>query len=466
MTISAPATNTATSNAPDDVVVVNGRKDIQSFDDPDGPSFSDVLDVINPLQHIPIINTIYQHLTGDKEGAVADLAGGMLWGGPIGLGAAMANLVVESITGKSISDNALALVDGDEDGTATADAGQAGQQVATQSDGKAPDATPVQVMALTPAEDAAAPETQASTTTAAVSQNGPISAGEFLVFGGSADTGATATGTLAQATRQAETQKAATQAVQAMAALDQSAAGQPVSLTPKDSPLAQAAAARTTGQTATGTPRGLNSPAAAATTAPGAAPMSAAAAVLAAQAQPAQATAGRANDGITRAGDFLIFGAGEPAGSSLPPVSAAPGPQRGSQAATASQGNSSQAAGNQTANGGMGGTQVADASGAPVQLTPNNQNAMAQQVAANQMAAKAASRAYAAPQRRNIEAPQALPMPTTGPAAVPGSQAQSQARTDGGNAWFASAFNQAMDKYDRSRTLLDGDQTAPSSTVH
>ena len=36
----------------------------------DSPSFKDVLDTINPLQHIPIINTIYRELTGDQPGAV------------------------------------------------------------------------------------------------------------------------------------------------------------------------------------------------------------------------------------------------------------------------------------------------------------------------------------------------------------------------------------------------------------
>src|SRR5271166_4743680 len=80
---------------------------IQAFNESDGPSFSDVLDILNPLQHIPIINTIYQHLTGDKEGAVADVAGGTLWAGPIGLVASLVDLAVKSDSGKSVSDNIL-----------------------------------------------------------------------------------------------------------------------------------------------------------------------------------------------------------------------------------------------------------------------------------------------------------------------------------------------------------------------
>ena len=49
----------------------------------DNPSFWDLLDVINPLQHIPIVNEIYQELTGDKIGVAARLAGGTLFGGPV-----------------------------------------------------------------------------------------------------------------------------------------------------------------------------------------------------------------------------------------------------------------------------------------------------------------------------------------------------------------------------------------------
>ena len=75
----APAASAADSSA-------GGAKPAtQVFHDKDGPSFSDLLDIINPLQHIPIINTLYQKLTGDEEGAAADVAGGALWGGLIGV---------------------------------------------------------------------------------------------------------------------------------------------------------------------------------------------------------------------------------------------------------------------------------------------------------------------------------------------------------------------------------------------
>ena len=49
----------------------------------DGLTFGDIIDVINPLQHIPVVSTIYWELTGDKISPAARMAGGALFGGPI-----------------------------------------------------------------------------------------------------------------------------------------------------------------------------------------------------------------------------------------------------------------------------------------------------------------------------------------------------------------------------------------------
>ncbi|MQP64321.1 hypothetical protein GE253_03085 [Niveispirillum sp. SYP-B3756] len=71
----------------------------------EGMSFWDVLDVVNPLQHIPIVNKIYQAVTGDTIKTPAKLAGSALFFGPIGLAAAAADAVVEKETGKDMADN-------------------------------------------------------------------------------------------------------------------------------------------------------------------------------------------------------------------------------------------------------------------------------------------------------------------------------------------------------------------------
>ena len=59
-----------------------------------GFSFGDLIDVINPLQHIPGIAELYRSVTNDRISDDARTAGNMLYGlalgGPIGLGAMMA----------------------------------------------------------------------------------------------------------------------------------------------------------------------------------------------------------------------------------------------------------------------------------------------------------------------------------------------------------------------------------------
>jgi hypothetical protein len=74
----------------------------------DGFTFSDFLDIINPLQHIPIVNTVYRAVTGDKIDPGSRLAGGGLFGGPIGLIASVVSGMVEESTGKDPGEHALA----------------------------------------------------------------------------------------------------------------------------------------------------------------------------------------------------------------------------------------------------------------------------------------------------------------------------------------------------------------------
>ncbi len=57
-------------------------------------AFGDIVDTLNPLQHIPLISEIYRGVTGDGISAHARIAGGALWGGPLGLVASVASLAV------------------------------------------------------------------------------------------------------------------------------------------------------------------------------------------------------------------------------------------------------------------------------------------------------------------------------------------------------------------------------------
>ena len=45
----------------------------------DGLTFSDLIDVINPLQHIPVVGTIYREMTNDSLAAGPRMLGGTLF---------------------------------------------------------------------------------------------------------------------------------------------------------------------------------------------------------------------------------------------------------------------------------------------------------------------------------------------------------------------------------------------------
>lgn len=72
-----------------------------------GFSFGDFLDIINPLQHIPVVSTIYREITGDECGPVANILGGALFGGLIGLASSAVDAVVEMATGEHIGEHVL-----------------------------------------------------------------------------------------------------------------------------------------------------------------------------------------------------------------------------------------------------------------------------------------------------------------------------------------------------------------------
>ena len=48
-----------------------------------GLSFSDIVDMANPLHHIPVLGSIYRHITGDQIAPVPRITGGSIFFGPI-----------------------------------------------------------------------------------------------------------------------------------------------------------------------------------------------------------------------------------------------------------------------------------------------------------------------------------------------------------------------------------------------
>lgn len=79
--------------------------------------FHDLLDVINPLQHIPVISTIYRAMTGEHIGTFEKVAGDTLYGGLWGAVSSIADTAFEAVTGKDFGSTVLALFTGSHDGT-------------------------------------------------------------------------------------------------------------------------------------------------------------------------------------------------------------------------------------------------------------------------------------------------------------------------------------------------------------
>ncbi len=91
------------------------------FDEPPAQEFSfyDFLDIINPLQHIPIISTIYRAITGDEIGGPARIMGGLLFGGPIGFIASIFNTIMEDATGRDLGETVVAAFMGEDEAPET-----------------------------------------------------------------------------------------------------------------------------------------------------------------------------------------------------------------------------------------------------------------------------------------------------------------------------------------------------------
>jgi hypothetical protein len=88
----------------------DGFRGPRGFGD-DGPSFFDMLDIINPFQHIPVVSSIYRAVTGDEISHVPRLLGGALFGGLFGAIAALVNVIVDEITGSDVGEHVLTFVD-------------------------------------------------------------------------------------------------------------------------------------------------------------------------------------------------------------------------------------------------------------------------------------------------------------------------------------------------------------------
>lgn len=88
----------------------------EAFGD-DGFTVLDAIDIVNPLQQLPFIGTVYRKLTGDTLDPFSRVAGSTLFFGPLGAAASAANVVMEVFTGKDVGAHVMAFITEPEDET-------------------------------------------------------------------------------------------------------------------------------------------------------------------------------------------------------------------------------------------------------------------------------------------------------------------------------------------------------------
>lgn len=108
----------------------------QLFFGPDGKfGWDDFVDMINPLQHIPLVNLAYRAITGDEIYGAARLVDVAF--GPLAGMSTVADLAVRDTTGRGIAENAVAALFGTGD-TSTGDPSTAGTSTADAPAAAAP----------------------------------------------------------------------------------------------------------------------------------------------------------------------------------------------------------------------------------------------------------------------------------------------------------------------------------------
>lgn len=84
-------------------------KNNPSAENSDEFSFFDFLDMINPLQHIPLVNIAYRAITKDSIKPISEIIGGAVFGGAVGAAGGLVNTVVREETGQDIAGNIFSM---------------------------------------------------------------------------------------------------------------------------------------------------------------------------------------------------------------------------------------------------------------------------------------------------------------------------------------------------------------------
>jgi hypothetical protein len=160
-----------------------------------GFQFHDLLDAINPLQHLPVISTIYRWITGDTIGNIPRIVGDAIYGGVPGFVSGLFGVLLKEETGKDVGEHVVATLFGDSKSGDTPATQSAQQSELTTEQAAALTHAPVETAALAslpavagvasanpgPAAtgataDPAAPTTAVAPTPAAATPTAPVAA--------------------------------------------------------------------------------------------------------------------------------------------------------------------------------------------------------------------------------------------------------------------------------------------------
>ena len=110
MFVSQPAHHTVASSHQLDMSQDKGK----TFNDdpPQDLTFDDILDIVNPLQHLPVISTIYRAVTGDKIKPAMQIMGDLAYGGPEGFVLSCFQVLFSQISGEDLGSHILSFVEG------------------------------------------------------------------------------------------------------------------------------------------------------------------------------------------------------------------------------------------------------------------------------------------------------------------------------------------------------------------
>lgn len=75
----------------------------------DAYSFGDVIDMVNPFHHLPVIGMFYRKFSGDTIKPFASIIGGTIFGGPVGAVSSTVNAIIKDRTGKDVAENAFSM---------------------------------------------------------------------------------------------------------------------------------------------------------------------------------------------------------------------------------------------------------------------------------------------------------------------------------------------------------------------